>query len=168
MEINAVMNYNNSGELISVTLDRDSFVALVATGTVLVNVNSFQPSVEKKGIPDDLETTITKRLTALGIPRNVKGFKYLREAITICTEDPQMIDRMTKELYPDIAKRFDATPTGVGRAIGHAIETSWKDNENVRLFNSCYGTNFKTIIDKPTCSEYIATVSDSLRLEMAG
>ena len=111
-----------------------------------------------------LDEKITAVFLSVGIPAHIKGYHYLREAIRMVFYKPELIGRITKELYPGIAKRFGTTPSKVERAIRHAIEVSWTRGkiENInKLFGfSVYGKN-----EKPTNGEFIALVADKLIIE---
>ncbi len=111
-----------------------------------------------------LDEKITSVFLTVGIPAHIKGYHFLREAIRMVYYNPELISRITKELYPGIAKRFNTTPSKVERAIRHAIEVSWMrgkiENMNKLFGFSVYGKN-----DKPTNGEFIALVADKLIIE---
>lgn len=111
-----------------------------------------------------LDEKITSIFLTVGIPAHIKGYHFLREAIRMVYFNPELISRITKELYPGIAKRFNTTPSKVERAIRHAIEVSWMrgkiENMNKLFGFSVYGKN-----DKPTNGEFIALVADKLIIE---
>lgn len=113
---------------------------------------------------NNLQISITKILHELGIPSHIKGYQYIREGISILYERPEVIGGITKELYPDIAKKFDTTVSRVERAIRHAIEVSWNRGD-WDLMEDIFGHSVDIDKAKPTNSEFIVTVADKLRLE---
>ena len=113
---------------------------------------------------EHLETDITKMLHELGIPAHIKGYQYLREAILLAVDDMDVINAVTKVLYPEVARRFSTTPSRVERAIRHAIEVAW-DRGDVDTLNSYFGYTIHNLRGKPTNSEFIAMISDKIRLD---
>ena len=113
---------------------------------------------------NNLQISITKILHQLGVPSHIKGYQYIREGITIIFEKPGVIGGITKELYPDIATKFETTVSRVERAIRHAIEVSW-NRGNWDLMEEIFGHSVDIDKAKPTNSEFIVTVADKLRLE---
>ncbi len=113
---------------------------------------------------NNLQISITKILHELGVPSHIKGYQYIREGITVLYERPDVIGGITKELYPDIASKFDTTVSRVERAIRHAIEVSW-NRGNWQLMEDIFGHSVDIDKAKPTNSEFIVTVADKLRLE---
>ncbi len=113
---------------------------------------------------NNLQISITKILHELGIPSHIKGYQYIREGITILYNKPELIGGITKELYPEIASKFDTTVSRVERAIRHAIEVSW-NRGNWQLMEDIFGHSVDIDKAKPTNSEFIVTVADKLRLE---
>ena len=113
---------------------------------------------------NNLQISITKILHELGIPSQIKGYQYIREGISILYEKPEVIGGITKELYPDIASKFDTTVSRVERAIRHAIEVSWNRGD-WDLMEEIFGHSVDIDKAKPTNSEFIVTVADKLRLE---
>ncbi len=113
---------------------------------------------------NNLQISITKILHELGVPSHIKGYQYIREGIIILYEHPEIIGGITKELYPDIAKKYDTTVSRVERAIRHAIEVSW-NRGNWQLMEDIFGHSVDIDKAKPTNSEFIVTVADKLRLE---
>jgi two-component system response regulator (stage 0 sporulation protein A) len=112
----------------------------------------------------NLQISVTKLLHELGVPSHIKGYQYIREAIIILYEHPEMIGGITKELYPDIASKFDTTVSRVERAIRHAIEVSWNRGD-WKLMEEIFGHSVDIDKAKPTNSEFVVTISDKLRLE---
>lgn len=113
---------------------------------------------------NNLQISITKILHELGVPSHIKGYQYIREGISIIYERPEVIGGITKELYPDIASKFDTTVSRVERAIRHAIEVSWNRGD-WDLMEEIFGHSVDIDKAKPTNSEFIVTVADKLRLE---
>lgn len=113
---------------------------------------------------NNLQISITKILHELGIPSHIKGYQYIREAIGIIYEHPETIGGITKELYPELAVRFETTVSRVERAIRHAIEVSW-NRANWELMEDIFGNSVDIDKAKPTNSEFIVTIADKLKLE---
>ena len=113
---------------------------------------------------EHLETDITKMLHELGIPAHIKGYQYLRDAISMVVRDREMMEAVTKILYPEIAKRNGTTASRVERAIRHAIEVAW-DRGDVDTLNSYFGYTIHNLRGKPTNSEFIAMIADKMRLD---
>ena len=113
---------------------------------------------------NNLQISITKILHELGIPSHIKGYQYIREGVAILYEKPEVVGAITKELYPDIASKFDTTVSRVERAIRHAIEVSW-NRGSWDLMEEIFGHSVDIDKAKPTNSEFIVTVADKLRLE---
>jgi len=113
----------------------------------------------------DLEMMISDIMHQVGVPAHIKGYQYLREAIILSIEDTEMISSVTKVLYPTVAKTFKTTPSRVERAIRHAIEVAW-DRGDVDVLSSYFGYTIQNQRGKPTNSEFIAMISDKLRLKL--
>ncbi len=113
---------------------------------------------------NDLEIEITNLIHEIGVPAHIKGYQYLRDAITIVVEDMDILSAVTKELYPTIAKMNDTTPSRVERAIRHAIEVAW-NRGRIETIDALFGYTVKNDKGKPTNSEFIAIIADKLRLE---
>lgn len=114
----------------------------------------------------NLQISITKMLHELGMPSHIKGYQYIREGISMIYNDPNLIGGITKELYPELAIKFDTTVSRVERAIRHAIEVSW-NRGNWDYMEELFGHSVDIDKAKPTNSEFIVTVADKLRLEIA-
>ena len=112
-----------------------------------------------------LEMKITEILHEIGVPAHIKGYHYLRDSIRMAVEDPGIINAVTKQLYPGVAKLYSTTSSRVERAIRHAIEVAW-DRGDVDVLNSYFGYTIHNTRGKPTNSEFLAMISDKLRLEM--
>ena len=113
---------------------------------------------------NDLEIIVTDIIHQLGVPAHVKGYHYLREAIVSSITNKTLLESVTKKLYPYVANKFETTPSRVERAIRHAIEIAW-DRGNLDTINSFFGYTVNTCKGKPTNSEFIALVTDKLRLK---
>ena len=113
---------------------------------------------------NNLQISITKILHELGIPSHIKGYQYIREAISIVYGNPDRVGGITKELYPELANRFETTTSRVERAIRHAIEVSWNRGD-IDLMEEIFGHSVDIDKAKPTNSEFIVTVADKIKLE---
>lgn len=119
--------------------------------------NSFEET-------EDLLVTITNILHDVGIPAHVKGYTYVREAIRLTVENPDMLNSVTKILYPTVAKTYKSSASKVERAIRHGIELAW-DRGDVDVLNSYFGYTIQNQRGKPTNSEFIAMIADKIRLK---
>lgn len=150
-------------------LTREYCTALKDAGfNVVVMNDSDMPDERFEGInsPDsDLTVTISEIMHQIGVPAHIKGYQYLREAIILSVNDDEMINSVTKYLYPTVAKKFGTTPSRVERAIRHAIEVAW-DRGDVDVLSSYFGYTIQNQRGKPTNSEFIAMISDRLKLKM--
>ncbi|MGC2872995.1 sporulation transcription factor Spo0A [Ihubacter sp. mB4P-1] len=113
---------------------------------------------------NDLEIEITNLIHEVGVPAHIKGYHYLRDAITIVVNNMDILSAVTKELYPTIAKMNNTTPSRVERAIRHAIEVAW-NRGRIETIDALFGYTVKNDKGKPTNSEFIAIIADKLRLE---
>ena len=113
----------------------------------------------------DLRIQVTEILHQIGVPAHIKGYHYLRDSIIMAIEDPEIINAVTKQLYPSVAKQYETTSSRVERAIRHAIEVAW-DRGDVDVLNSYFGYTIHNTRGKPTNSEFIAMISDKLCLQM--
>ena len=116
-----------------------------------------------EAIPD-IETQVTKIIHQIGVPAHIKGYQYLRTAILLTIQDSDIINSVTKVLYPSVAKKYQTTTSRVERAIRHAIEVAW-DRGDVDTLNSYFGYTIQNNRGKPTNSEFIAMIADNLRLK---
>lgn len=112
----------------------------------------------------NLQVSITNILHELGVPSHIKGYQYIRESIMIIYDRPEIIGGITKELYPEVANKYDTTVSRVERAIRHAIEVSW-NRGNWDLMEDIFGYSIDIEKAKPTNSEFIVTIADKLKLE---
>jgi two-component system response regulator (stage 0 sporulation protein A) len=114
--------------------------------------------------PANLEIIVTDIIHQIGVPAHIKGYHYLREAIICSVNDKEMLESVTKLLYPAVAKKFATTPSRVERAIRHAIEIAW-DRGDIDTLNSFFGYTINTGKGKPTNSEFIALITDKICLK---
>ena len=112
----------------------------------------------------DMEAQVTKIIHQIGVPAHIKGYQYLRTAILLTVKDSDIINSVTKILYPSVAKQYQTTTSRVERAIRHAIEVAW-DRGDVDTLNSYFGYTIQNNRGKPTNSEFIAMIADNLRLK---
>ena len=112
-----------------------------------------------------LEILVTEIIHEIGVPAHIKGYHYLRESIIMVVRDSQVINSVTKLLYPTVAKMHNTTASRVERAIRHAIEVAW-DRGNIDVLNSYFGYTIQIERGKPTNSEFIAMIADKLRLQL--
>lgn len=122
----------------------------------------YRAAAEQK--PKNLDASITSIIHEIGVPAHIKGYLYLREAISMVYNDIELLGSITKVLYPDIAKKYNTTASRVERAIRHAIEVAWSRG-NIDSISSLFGYTVSMSKAKPTNSEFIAMVADKLRLE---
>ena len=112
-----------------------------------------------------IEIKVTQILHEIGVPAHIKGYHYLRDSIIMSVEKPEIINAVTKQLYPSVAKKYETTSSRVERAIRHAIEVAW-DRGDIDVLNSYFGYTIHNDRGKPTNSEFIAMIADRLRLQI--
>lgn len=129
--------------------------------------NEISPLVVKDNVVTDpeLELMVTEIIHQIGVPAHIKGYHYLREAIILSVKNSEIINSVTKLLYPTVAKSHGTTSSRVERAIRHAIEVAW-DRGDIDVLNSYFGYTIQNDRGKPTNSEFIAMISDKLRLRL--
>ena len=129
--------------------------------------NEISPIVVKDNVVTDpeLELMVTEIIHQIGVPAHIKGYHYLREAIILSVKNSEIINSVTKLLYPTVAKHHGTTSSRVERAIRHAIEVAW-DRGDIDVLNSYFGYTIQNDRGKPTNSEFIAMISDKLRLRL--
>ena len=132
--------------------------------TMLMNTKNI---MNNQGYQSNLniEVKVTEILHQIGVPAHIKGYHYLRDSILMSIEKPEIINAVTKELYPSVALQYETTSSRVERAIRHAIEVAW-DRGDVDVLNSYFGYTIHNSRGKPTNSEFIAMISDKLRLQL--
>lgn len=125
------------------------------------------PATSAQAVAEEpsLRIQVTEILHQIGVPAHIKGYHYLRDSIIMAIETPDIINSVTKQLYPGVAKLYNTTASRVERAIRHAIEVAW-DRGDVDVLNSYFGYTIHNTRGKPTNSEFIAMISDRLRLHM--
>ena len=126
------------------------------------DITAQHSSPEQNG--QDMEIVVTDIIHQLGVPAHIKGYHYLRAAILASLDNPELLESVTKLLYPTVAQKFNSTSSRVERAIRHAIEIAW-DRGDLDVLNSFFGYTVNTCKGKPTNSEFIALVTDKLRLQ---
>lgn len=124
----------------------------------------MESTTSAKAAGEDIETQVTKIIHQIGVPAHIKGYQYLRTAILMTISDNEIINSVTKILYPSVAKKYSTTTSRVERAIRHAIEVAW-DRGDVDTLNSYFGYTIQNNRGKPTNSEFIAMIADNMRLK---
>ena len=130
-----------------------------------IKAQYIEISPEKKKDQENLEALVTNIIHEVGVPAHIKGYQYLREAIMMVVNNIDIINQITKQLYPDIASKYHTTPSRVERAIRHAIEVAWTRGQTDSV-DSIFGYTISAVKGKPTNSEFIAMIADKLRLEL--
>ena len=126
---------------------------------------NLRQSASRSTGPASIETMVTNIIHEIGVPAHIKGYQYLREAIIIAVNDMDVINAITKVLYPQVAKTFQTTPSRVERAIRHAIEVAW-DRGDLDTLQRFFGYTVSNTKGKPTNSEFIALIADKLQLQL--
>ncbi len=151
----------------------DDLIAMNREFQIMITVPSENKGAERKSrkqeskekaLSFDLEKDVTDMIHEIGVPAHIKGYQYLREAIMMSVEDPDMLGSITKVLYPTIAKRYQTTSSRVERAIRHAIEVAW-NRGRMETLDNLFGDTINTGNGKPTNSEFIALIADRIRLQ---
>lgn len=130
-----------------------------------IKAQYIEISPENKKAEENLEALVTNIIHEVGVPAHIKGYQYLREAIMMVVNNIDIINQITKQLYPDIAVKYHTTPSRVERAIRHAIEVAWTRGQTETVDN-IFGYTISAAKGKPTNSEFIAMIADKLRLEL--
>lgn len=130
-----------------------------------IKAQYIEIDTEKQKSEENLEALVTNIIHEVGVPAHIKGYQYLREAIMMVVNDIDVINQITKQLYPDIAVKYHTTPSRVERAIRHAIEVAWARGQTDTVEN-IFGYTVSASKGKPTNSEFIAMIADKLRLEL--
>ena len=163
-----LMEANRAGAALCLPKPVDYELMCDRIDTILKNRTSAAPAkkeAEKENsIPLDMETQVTQIIHQIGVPAHIKGYQYLRTAILMTISDNDVINSVTKVLYPSVAKKYQTTTSRVERAIRHAIEVAW-DRGDVDTLNSYFGYTIQNTRGKPTNSEFIAMIADNLRLK---
>lgn len=127
------------------------------------NLIQVKPHIRSKEA--NIESMVTSMIHEIGVPAHIKGYQYLREAIILAVKDMEVINAITKVLYPQVAKTFATTPSRVERAIRHAIEVAW-DRGDLETLQRFFGYTVSNTKGKPTNSEFIALIADKLQLQL--
>ena len=153
----------NSGASLFV---KKPFDKLETMAEILATYESKGKHFDSQPANPKLRRQVTDILHQIGVPAHIKGYHYLRDSIIMAVENPGIINAITKQLYPNVAKQYGTTSSRVERAIRHAIEVAW-DRGDVDVLNSFFGYTIHNTRGKPTNSEFIAMISDKLCLEIA-
>ena len=153
-----IMSFTNAYFILK-PFDAESLINIVKRITSL-SINELNSTNDEK---TKLEMIVTDIIHQIGIPAHIKGYHYLREAIILSLNNDEMLESVTKLLYPSVAENFNTTASRVERAIRHAIETAW-DRGDVDTLTSMFGYTINGGKGKPTNSEFIALITDNLRL----
>ncbi len=154
--------YKILGELIH--MDREFQIMItVPSGSRTTLIENDKEENDKK-LSYNLERDVTDMIHEIGVPAHIKGYQYLREAIMMSVEEPDMLGSITKVLYPTIAKNNQTTASRVERAIRHAIEVAW-NRGRMETLDAMFGYTINTGKGKPTNSEFIALIADKIRLQ---
>ncbi|MEF9959688.1 MAG: sporulation transcription factor Spo0A [Niameybacter sp.] len=137
----------------------------VTHSSSIFQTTSVKPQTRPVVTPHSLETEVTNVIHEIGIPAHIKGYQYLRDAIIMAINDMDILNSITKQLYPNIAKNYNTTPSRVERAIRHAIEVAWSRGK-MDTIDQLFGYTVNNGKGKPTNSEFIALIADRLRLEL--
>lgn len=140
------------------------FSSIISHVESLIKQKEESKGAQKTVMNADMEAQVTKIIHQIGVPAHIKGYQYLRTAILMTIEDNEIINSVTKILYPTVAKKYQTTTSRVERAIRHAIEVAW-DRGDVDVLNSYFGYTIQNSRGKPTNSEFIAMIADNLRLK---
>lgn len=144
--------------------DFDNLLGHIDMITKSRGAESYRESEGDGRIPVDIESHVTKIIHQIGVPAHIKGYQYLRTAILMTVKDNEVINSVTKVLYPSVAKKYQTTTSRVERAIRHAIEVAW-DRGDIDTLNSYFGYTIQVDRGKPTNSEFIAMIADNFRLK---
>jgi two-component system response regulator (stage 0 sporulation protein A) len=133
--------------------------------SILERIETQQAGLDNNELQQSLYERITDIIHEIGVPAHIKGYHYLREAIALAVQRPELVNYITAELYPQVAKSFDTTPSRVERAIRHAIELAW-DRGDLEILQKYFGYTVSNTKGKPTNSEFIALIADKLVMQM--
>jgi two-component system response regulator (stage 0 sporulation protein A) len=137
----------------------------INTNFIAKEVKKQYVDLQDKAGEENLEALVTNVIHEVGVPAHIKGYQYLREAIIMVINDIEVINQITKMLYPKIAHKYSTTPSRVERAIRHAIEVAWGRGQS-EVVENIFGYTISAAKGKPTNSEFIAMIADKLRLEL--
>lgn len=136
-----------------------------ASAPLVASSKQLLPKTKGMNTAHNLEAEVTSVIHEIGVPAHIKGYQYLRDAIIMVINDMEILNSITKQLYPSIAKQYNTTPSRVERAIRHAIEVAWSRGK-MDTIDRLFGYTVNNGKGKPTNSEFIALIADRLRLEM--
>ena len=136
-------------------------ISLMTAGDNLLSGDITPMKIDKVAV----EVKVTQILHEIGVPAHIKGYHYLRDSIMMAIQKPEIINAVTKQLYPTVAQKYETTSSRVERAIRHAIEVAW-DRGDLEVLNSYFGYTIHNDRGKPTNSEFIAMISDRIRLQL--
>ena len=154
--------YKILGELIH--MDREFQIMITVPSGSHSSFAEEEHAVSDKKLSYNLEKDVTDMIHEIGVPAHIKGYQYLREAIMMSVEEPDMLGSITKVLYPTIARKNQTTSSRVERAIRHAIEVAW-NRGRMETLDAMFGYTINTGKGKPTNSEFIALIADKIRLQ---
>lgn len=140
-------------------------IEMLARRITQFSSRNFSSSEARRSEDAELQVTVSEIMHQIGVPAHIKGYNYLREAIILSINDREMMSSVTKILYPTVAKMYGTTASRVERAIRHAIEVAW-DRGDIDVLSSYFGYTIQNTRGKPTNSEFIAMISDKMRLRM--
>lgn len=143
--------------------DMPALLSRIRQVTSIGKTGAQRQAIQMLRTEPNLEAVVTEVLHEIGVPAHIKGYQYLREAIIMTINDMEAINSVTKVLYPEVAKKFDTTPSRVERAIRHAIEVAW-DRGDIETLQKFFGYTVSNVKGKPTNSEFIAMIADCLSL----
>lgn len=167
------MAYNAGADYYFMKNQEKRFVAKILERLLERYEREKQIRIQKEGMSQEqkqlllessLENDITKLIREIGIPAHIKGYQYIREGIIMSVKDPEMLNYITKFLYPTVARKYKTTTSSVERAIRHAIEVAWNRGK-LEAMDELFGYNVNSGKGKPTNSEFIALLADKIRLE---
>jgi len=161
------MDVNRAGAMLCIAKPVDFAALLTGIETICRNRdNTGNPPTTAKNNNDntDMEAQVTRIIHQIGVPAHIKGYQYLRTAILMTIQDSDIINSVTKVLYPSVAKKYQTTTSRVERAIRHAIEVAW-DRGDLDTLNAYFGYTIQNSRGKPTNSEFIAMIADNMRLK---
>ena len=165
---NIYMDANRAGAMLCIPKPVDYANLTAGIETICRNRDNSLPAgestAEKQDKDGDMEAQVTRIIHQIGVPAHIKGYQYLRTAILMTIQDSDIINSVTKVLYPSVAKKYQTTTSRVERAIRHAIEVAW-DRGDLDTLNAYFGYTIQNSRGKPTNSEFIAMIADNMRLK---
>ena len=157
------MDANRAGAMLCIPKPVD-YAALREGVETLCRTRDLADTPAGSAKEEDMETQVTRIIHQIGVPAHIKGYQYLRTAILMTIQDSDIINSVTKVLYPSVAKQYQTTTSRVERAIRHAIEVAW-DRGDLDTLNGYFGYTIQNSRGKPTNSEFIAMIADNMRLK---